>query len=152
MRLERNIVFWMAALAAVVGLLWLLKPILLPFVLGMAIAYLLDPLARQLIERGLSRLLAALPIPGGFVAALTLLVLLIAPVLSRQFSGLIAHAPVYASRLQAMVSDPNYPWLKSIVGDNLVGSDKAIGDLMNQALGYVSGFLGSLWTKGRALI
>ena len=38
MRVERNIVFWVAALAVFVALLWLLSPILLPFVLGMAIA------------------------------------------------------------------------------------------------------------------
>ena len=40
-----------------------------------------------------------------------------------------------------MVSDPGIPWIKSLVGDNLAGSDKAVGDLMNQALGYVTGFL-----------
>jgi predicted PurR-regulated permease PerM len=129
-----------------------LKPILLPFVLGMAIAYLLDPLARRLIRRGMSRLIAALLILGGFVVAFALLVLLIAPILSRQFSGLMAHAPDYALRLQAMVNDPGHPWLKTIVGDNLAGSDKTVGDLLNQSIGYVTGFLGSLWTKGRALI
>jgi predicted PurR-regulated permease PerM len=40
---EHNIVIWMAALAVFVALLWLLSPILLPFVLGMAIAHVLDP-------------------------------------------------------------------------------------------------------------
>ncbi len=39
MQFERNIVFWLAALVVFVGLLWLLSPILLPFVLGMALAY-----------------------------------------------------------------------------------------------------------------
>jgi predicted PurR-regulated permease PerM len=152
MPFQRNIVFWLVALVAVVGLLWLLSPIMLPFVLGMVLAYLLDPLANRLIKRGMSRLIAALLILGGFVVAFALLALLIAPVLSRQFSGFIAHAPDYALRIQAMVSDPNHPWIKTIVGDNLVGSDKAVGDLTNQALGYVSSFLGSLWSRGRALL
>src|SRR5580658_6779382 len=129
MPFQRNIVFWLVALVAVVGLLWLLSPIMLPFVLGMVLAYLLDPLANRLIKRGMSRLIAALLILGGFVVAFALLALLIAPVLSRQFSGFIAHAPDYALRIQAMVSDPNHPWIKTIVGDNLVGSDKAVGDL-----------------------
>lgn len=152
MQFQRNIVFWLVALVALVVLLWLLKPILLPFVLGMVIAYLLDPLAKQLTKRGMSRLIAALLILGGFVLAFAVLVLLIAPVLSRQFAAFIAHAPDYALRIQAMVSDANHPWIKTMVGDNLVGSDKAVSDLMNQALGYVTGFLTSLWTKGRALI
>ena len=51
MHIERNIVFWSAVLTIFVGLLWLLSPILLPFVLGMAIAYLLDPLNRRLTAR-----------------------------------------------------------------------------------------------------
>jgi predicted PurR-regulated permease PerM len=150
--MQRNIVFWVVALLVVVGLLWLLSPILLPFVLGMAIAYVLDPLAKRLTKRGMSRLVAALVILGGFVAAIALLVLLIAPVLTRQFAGLIEHAPGYAQRLQALVSDPSHPWIKRIVGDNLVGADKSVGDILNQAVGYLSGFLGSIWSKGQALI
>ena len=144
--------FWMAALATLVALLWLLSPILLPFVLGMAIAYVLDPLANQLSKRGVSRLLAAVLILGGFVVALALLVLLIAPVLTQQVSAFIDSAPAYAFRLQAFVSDPSHPWIKRIIGDNLTGADKSVGDLINQAVGYLTAFLGSLWVKGQALI
>ncbi|HYQ06089.1 MAG TPA: AI-2E family transporter, partial [Xanthobacteraceae bacterium] len=142
MRVERNIVFWVAALAVFVALLWLLSPILLPFVLGMAIAYVLDPLANQLSKRGVSRLLAAVLILGDFVVAFTLLVLLIAPVLASQLSAFIDNVPAYAFRLQAFVSDPSHPWIKRIIGDNLTGADKSVGDLMNQAL----------WPKGQALL
>ena len=42
MPFERQIMFWLAALAVIVLVLWLLSEILLPFVAGMAIAYLLD--------------------------------------------------------------------------------------------------------------
>ena len=152
MQFERNIVFWVVALIVFVGLLWLLSPILLPFVLGMAIAYLLDPLANRLSKRGMSRLVAALVILGGFVVALVLLLLFIAPILANQFSGFIENAPAYALRLQAMVSDPNHPWIKRVIGDNLVGADRSVGDVLNQAVGYLSGFIASLWTKGQALL
>jgi predicted PurR-regulated permease PerM len=148
MRLERNIVFWIAALAVFAALLWLLSPILLPFVLGMAIAYVLDPLANQLSKRGIGRALAASLILGGFVLALALLVLLIAPVLSQQLSAFVDNTPAYALRLQAFISDPNHPWIKRMVGDNLTGA----GDLMNQTVGYLTGLLASLWAKGQALI
>jgi predicted PurR-regulated permease PerM len=152
MQFERNIVFWLVALVVFVALLWLLSPILLPFVLGMAIAYMLDPLAQRLTKRGMSRLVAALLILGAFVLAFALLVVTIAPLLVKQVSGFIENAPGYALRLQALLSDPNYPWIKRLVGDNLVGTDKSVGDLMNQAMGYLSGLLASLWARGRALI
>jgi predicted PurR-regulated permease PerM len=78
--------------------------------------------------------------------------LLIAPVLAQQFSAFIDNAPAYASRLQAFVSDPAHPWIKRIIGDNLTGADKSVGDLINQAVGYLTTFLGSLWVKGQALL
>ncbi len=150
MHIERNIVFWSAVLAVFVGLLWLLSPILLPFVLGMAIAYLLDPLNRRLTKRGMSRAFASFIILAGFVLAFVLLLLLITPPLVRQLSSFIDNAPGYAQRLQALVSDPNHPWLKRVVGDNLASG--SAGDIMNQAMGYLTGVLGSLWAKGQALI
>src|SRR5208282_1526619 len=152
MQFERHIVFWIAALVVLIGLLWQLSPILLPFVIGLAIAYVLDPLANRLTKRGVSRLVAALIILGGFVLAFALLLLLIAPVLAKQFSAFIDNAPAYALRLQSLVSDPDHPWLKRIVGDNLVGADKSVGDLINQAMGYLTQLLASLWAKGQALI
>src|SRR5487761_1867789 len=98
MQIERNILFWIAALAVVVGLLWLLSPILLPFVLGMAIAYLLDPVNRRLTKRGMSRSLASFVILAGFVLAFVLLLLLITPPLMRQLSSFIGNSPAYAER------------------------------------------------------
>jgi predicted PurR-regulated permease PerM len=151
MLFERQIVFWIAAFLIFVGALWLLSPILLPFVVGMAIAYVLDPLAKRLTKRGMSRLIAALLILGGFVLVLVILLLLIAPILANQFSAFIDNVPAYVLRLQSLVSDPAHPWLKRVVGDNLVGADKSVGGLMNQAMGYLTGILASLWAKGQAL-
>jgi len=150
MQIERNIVFWVGALVVLVGLLWLLSPILLPFVLGMAIAYLLDPLNRRLTKRGMSRFVAAFIILASFALAFAILLLFIIPPLIKQFSSLIDNAPAYAQRLQSLVSDPNYPWLKHIFGDNLGG--ESAGNLTNQAMGYLTGLLSSLWSKGQALI
>src|ERR1700733_7377880 len=132
MQFERHIVFWIAALVVFAGLLWLLSPILLPFVVGMAIAYLLDPLANRLAKHGISRLVAALIIVGGFVVAFAILLLLMVPVLANQFSSFIDNAPAYAQRLQGLLSDPQHPWLKRIVGDKLVGADRSVSDLTNQ--------------------
>jgi predicted PurR-regulated permease PerM len=150
MHFERNVVFWTAALIVLVGLLWLLSPILLPFVLGLAIAYSFEPLNRRLTKHGMNRSVASFTILAGLTLAVALLLLFIIPELIKQLSAFIANAPSYAQRLQSLASDPNYPWLKRLVGDNL--SSGSAGDLISQTIGYLSGFLGSLWTKGQALI
>ena len=56
--------FWIGALVAVVLLLWLLHDILLPFVAGMAMAYLLDPLVDRIERLGVNRPLARAAIIG----------------------------------------------------------------------------------------
>jgi predicted PurR-regulated permease PerM len=150
MHIERNIVFWVFALVVVGVLLWLLSPILLPFVLGLAIAYLLDPLNRHLTKRGVSQAGAAGIILATFAIAFGILLLFIVPPLLRQLSFFIDKAPEYAQRLQSLASDPQYPWLKQIVGDNLTNG--SVGDLMKDAMGYLTGLLGSIWSKGTALI
>jgi predicted PurR-regulated permease PerM len=152
MHFERNTVFWVAALVVLAGLLWLLSPILLPFVLGLAIAYAIHPLANRLTKRGMSPLVAASLILVGFVVAFGLLLLIIAPLLARQLSGLIENIPGYVRGLQAFVSDPNHPWVKRVVGDNLGGADNSVGDLINEAARYLTTVLATLWTKGQALI
>ena len=54
MRIEKQLWFWLAALALVVLAIALLKDILLPFVAAIVIAYFLNPLADRLQARGLA--------------------------------------------------------------------------------------------------
>ena len=45
--IQRQAVFWLGGFAVLIAVLWLLSGILLPFVAGFAVAYLLDPAGRQ---------------------------------------------------------------------------------------------------------
>jgi hypothetical protein len=54
----RQVWFWLATAVAIVLALWLLHGILLPFVAGTALAYLLDPFANRLERLGLTRAIA----------------------------------------------------------------------------------------------
>jgi predicted PurR-regulated permease PerM len=156
MRLERHIVFWLAAILVLVGLLWLFSPILLPFVVGMAIAYLLDPLATRLARHGLSRLVAALVILAVFVLVVIAVSLLVVPVLLKQLAGFISvfigNLPNYVQHIQSWVEDPTHPWLKRIVGDSFATADKTVDNLMVPAMGYLNGLLTSVLSEGRALV
>lgn len=151
MRIERQIAFWVVALLVFAGLLWLLHHILLPFVVGAALAYLLDPLANKLTRHGISRLIAALLILGGFVLVVIGLFVVIAPVLATQFSGFVAHVPGYVKHLQTLVSDPDHPWLTAVFG-NAPGNEWSLSVILNKAVGYLTDVLPTLWTKGEALL
>ncbi len=143
--------FWLIALVLLIVVLWLLSEILLPFIVGMAIAYLLTPLADRLERAGLHRLAACLLLITVVVLAFVWMILLVAPLLGGQLASFIDNVPRYIARLQSLVSEQNQPWLKKIVGDGFTG-DKAIGDLVSQGVGWVTTFLKSLWSGGRALV
>ena len=128
--------------------LWLLSEILLPFIAGLAIAYLLTPLTDRLERLGVNRLAAALLIITVVVLALIYLILLVAPILGGQLSSFIESIPGYVTKLQALLSDPSRPWVQKLVGAGF-NADKSIGDLVTQGVGWLTTFLQSL-VVGRA--
>ena len=81
--------------------LYVLREILLPFVAGMALAYLLDPLANRLERLGVNRLVASLVIIGAVVLVFVALILLFVPILSAQLGAFVEKLPGYVSRIQA---------------------------------------------------
>ncbi|MGB2657535.1 MAG: AI-2E family transporter [Pseudolabrys sp.] len=148
---QRQLIFWLAALVLFVLALWLLSDILLPFVAGLAIAYLLTPLTDRLERLGVNRLAAALLIITVVVLALIYLILLVAPFLGGQLSLFIESVPGYVAKLQALLSDPKLPWVQKLLGAGF-SADKSMGDLMTQGVGGLTAFLHSLWSGGRALV
>ena len=151
MTFERQFVFWLAALAVFVLMLWLLSEILLPFVAGAAIAYLLTPVTDRIESVGVNRLAAALSIITLVVMAIVLLILLVAPILGGQLASFIDNIPGYVTRLQSLLSDPSRPWVQKLLGASF-SADKSIGDLVTQGVGWLTAFLRSLWSGGRALV
>ena len=148
---ERHFLFWLAVLVLVVLALWLLSEILLPIVAGLAIAYLLTPLTDRLERFGINRLAAALLIIAVVVLALVYLILLVAPIVGAQLSSFIDSVPGNVTRLQALLGDPSRPWLRKLLGAGF-SADKSIGDLVTQGVCWLTTFLRSLWSGGRALV
>jgi predicted PurR-regulated permease PerM len=66
MNYPRPIIFWIATLAAVLAIVVLLRGVLLPFVTGMALAYLLSPVAGRIERLGISRVRASSLSPLSF--------------------------------------------------------------------------------------
>jgi predicted PurR-regulated permease PerM len=131
-------------------LLWLLSDILLPFVAGLALAYLQTPLADRLERLGMNRTLAALLIVGALVLTFILLALLLVPILLEQAAALITGIPNFVARVQALLTDPGPPWLRQFL--NAGDASKTMTDLLGQGAGYMTTLLRSLWAGGKALV
>ena len=126
MSATRPIVFWIAMCAAVVAVVILLREVLLPFVAGMVLAYLLNPLAQRIERLGINRLLATLAIIILAVVTITSVLSLLLPVLIDELSHFFERLPVYVRRLHALAANPSRPWLSKLVGEGLGEVERSI--------------------------
>src|SRR3954454_7677186 len=117
MNFSRPIVFWIGVLAAVIAAVALLRDVLLPFVAGAVLAYLLNPVASRLERLGMNRLVATLLI----VACLFVLILAVffvtVPVLVRELSDFVESFPAYLRRLHDLANDPSRPWVSKVFAE-----------------------------------
>jgi predicted PurR-regulated permease PerM len=139
-------------LAAVIAVVVLLREVLLPFVAGMVLAYLFDPLATRLERLGMNRLIATLTIVGLFIVGVVAGIILTAPIIVGELTYFIDSFPVYVKQLHGLPIDPSRPWLSKIVGEGLGQAERSIGDLTTLATDWLGTFLHSVWSGGRALI
>lgn len=95
---------WGGATAVFLVLLWFLGDVILPFVLGGAIAYILDPVADRLERLGLSRAVSVVTITLVAILFFVLAILLIIPTLAQQAAQLADVAPELFARLQGWLT------------------------------------------------
>ena len=95
--------YWSIAAVAMGALLWLLGDVILPFVLGAAVAYCLDPVADLLERWGLPRAASVVVITLAGVLIFVIGFLLIFPLLFEQATALFETAPQMARDLQAFL-------------------------------------------------
>jgi len=97
--------YWGVTAAVVALVLWSLGNVLLPFVVGAAIAYFLDPVADRLEGMGLSRIAATAIITVFSILVFILAAVLIIPTLIQQTTNLFNTAPVIFKQLQLFFAE-----------------------------------------------
>lgn len=143
-------------IAAFVGLGWLiylLAPILTPFVAGALLAYLSDPLADRLEKLGLSRQWAVIIVFTLIILLLGLILLLVIPMLEDQIATLVDNLPAYIRWFQATA----IPWMQKHLGIRIrfVNLEQIAGVLSahwQQAGGVAAAVLASLSYSGMVVI
>ncbi|MCV2866477.1 AI-2E family transporter [Albidovulum sediminicola] len=143
--------YWGIALAVFFAALWFLGDVILPFLVGGAVAYFLDPVADRLERLGLSRTAATATISVVALLVFVLLALLILPTLARQLAQLVNAAPTIFGQLQAFLTE-HFPQLfdtQSVVHETL----QSIGQTIKSQGGKLaSGVLSSALSLINALL
>jgi predicted PurR-regulated permease PerM len=148
---RQEILFWLGVLAAFFLLLYLLSPILLPFVAGGIIAYFLDPAVRWLAHRRMPRWLATLVVLLIFGLAVTLLIALLVPLLRLQVSELITRLPALFSQAQAWLNQAMAHAAQTLPPEDYQKLQYTIAGSMGDVLTWAVHQTQSLLTSGLAL-
>jgi predicted PurR-regulated permease PerM len=102
MSLRNQVLIWVALLIAGVVLLWLFRGILLPFIVGLALAYLLNPVVTTLQRTGLGRGFSTAIVLLAAISLVVGLFLLVVPLIIQQITGLIQLLPDYFVTLRGL--------------------------------------------------
>ena len=139
---------WLVLTGVFLGawLLYLLAPVLTPFLVAALLAYLGDPLVDRLEQLKLSRTLGVVVVFAVMVFAGLLLLLILIPALQEQLTSLLSRVPLIVPWLQEVA----IPWLSATFNINiayvdldalkqtLAGNWQDIGNLLGLLLGKVT--------------
>lgn len=124
MTTRERAVFWTFGLVVAVGILFVLRPILLPFVAGMAVAYFLDPVCDRLEDKGLSRSAATGLVTAIFFIVLIIVVTATAPFIYGQIVSFAERVPSYVAAIEAKAG----PLLDFVASELNAGDAPVIGE------------------------
>ncbi|WP_346772640.1 AI-2E family transporter [Methylosinus trichosporium] len=163
MTLERQLAFWAAAIALFLLFVYTVSAVLAPFVAGLALGYLLDPVADRLQRAGFSRLGASLCILTVFLSIVTAVVFFAAPILTHQLSDFVVSLPGYLTTLQGLIARISreatgdfarsvYEKLGLSTADAPSEVQKYVNDITAEATRMAAAFVKSLVSGGAALV
>lgn len=151
MSATRQGLFWLLALALFFLLLHLLSGMLLPFVAGFGIAYLLAPLVAWLTRWKLPRSVASLLVLLVFILFLITVIVLIVPVLELQTAQLVRAAPALAGFVRDEAQHLLDLAQRELPPDQLQKARDLIGNWTGAGLGWLAGLVEGLLTRSLAI-
>lgn len=149
MHVERQVLFWIAALILfAVGVL-VLRDVLLPFVAGLVIAYALNPIVDRLGALGVPRILGSAFVVALVISAIVTILIVLVPLLIAQGQQLLLTLPVEADRLKGVVEGYAKQHFGSAYTDAL---DKLTAELANNSAAIAGVMARSLLSHGLAIV
>ena len=143
---------WLSFTVVAVVLMYLLSPILAPFVAAGILAYICNPLVQRLCTCKIPRTLAVLLVMGGLLLLFALLLLIMLPLLEKEISRFVTRLPdwIEAARMHLL------PLLQRWFGTDLQWDSAALKNALlshgQSAGGIAKNLLAWLGSSGGAII
>lgn len=152
MTLQKQVLIWAASFAVLVFALWLLSPILLPFLAGFVLAYFLDPVADRLQKWGISRLTAALLIVIMALIVVVTSFVVFVPMLADQVGRFAGELPALIQSLATRLNAWAPQWMKDAVNTSGTDIQASVTQFAGKAADWILSVLKTLLSGGLALV
>lgn len=148
----QNKLFFVSVFLITGGLLYLLAPILTPFLAGALLAYLSDPLVEKIVSWKVPRILGAVIVFLLLFFVIFLIGLLLVPVIEKQITLLVSSVPAIIAKIQ----NTFLPWLNETFGIqdvlNVETLKATLAENWLKAGGLANWLVSTVSHSGRALI
>ena len=148
---ERQMWVWGAIFCMILIALYLVREVLLPFIAGIAVAYVLDPLLDRIEKFGLSRLIATIIVTTSFFTFVIALITLIVPLLQGQVVGFFQKLPVIIEALSQWVAPFQQKLQENLSKDQLDEFGQLYKSFGGQAIKWVIGLAKGVFDGGVAI-
>jgi predicted PurR-regulated permease PerM len=143
--------WYLGAFAAIGALMYLLAPVLSPFLFAALLAYICLPLVDRLEKYRLPRTLVVMLVLVLLVLSLVALGLILFPVLQQQFAAYLQHVPEFVDWIRSRL----LPWVASTFGLDisldLEQAKASFADALNTQRGKAGEWLSALFSGGLAV-
>jgi predicted PurR-regulated permease PerM len=147
-----RLLFWIGLFLLVVFALGLVQSILLPFVTGLVIAYVLAPLVGRLEHLGLHRALASFLVLILFLLGVALIVMILVPLIQGQILQLIARVPNLVRALQDEVGQWILLLQERLPAEDVTKLRDLLGAKLGEAAIWLAGLLQGMLTSSLAIL
>lgn len=132
--------FWVAGILCFFIFLYLIRSILLPFVVGLLAAYFLDPAVRRLSKQGMSRSAASGVITVSFFLIAGIMCSVLVPLIINQMTALAVEVPHYWQILQSRYGEDVQRYVSSFSASQMEPLKEAasnVGGSLAEMLGKI---------------
>ena len=147
-----RLLFWLVFIVVFIVALELLQSILLPFVAGVVIAFILAPAVARLEEWGLNRSLASLAVLVAFLIGVALVFTLLVPLIQNQVVTLIGNVPSLVKFLQGQLGRVMDLLQQQLPADQMAKLQDMVGAKLGEALSWLTSVAQSLITSSIAIL
>ncbi len=144
--------FWVFVSIITILLISLLRDVLPPFVIGLGIAYLLNPTVTKLTHRRVPRSVATLLVLLSFILVLAAIITGLSPIISKQVTEFIGDVPTYYAAAKSYVQPYVHNLFQRLNADQVQQIKDAAGNNVGTVLQGAQDVLLGVWDKGMAFI